>query len=243
MNIKVVNKNVVFAIIIAFILGVINVGINISCYRSCHKGSMFIGFIPFIYLLYRNNRYYRNDFKNYIVLTPCVVICLISIVIGNILFTNIIDKNGVVTDVSQYNKMLKINDYENNKLIEHFPSKIPESSEECVFKEWELLQRNGLGMYLSFNNKEYITSNKKEISKYRKKAVCAIAGDGPISTLKDYYELPDDLLEWLGKKDDYYNVEVILLGGSDVTEFRHGICYGIAIDYNTYNILYFGEQW
>ena len=243
MNIKAVNKNVVLAIIAAFILGVINLLMNIFCYRFCHKYSIILGFVPFVYLLYRNNRYYRKDFKDYIVLTPCVVIAVICIILGNMLFTKVIDKNGVITDVSQYNKMLKRNDYENNKLIEHFPYKIPEYSNECVFKEWELLERNGLGMYLSFNNKEYIISNKKEISEYRKKAICAIAGDGPISTLRDYYELPDDLLEWLEKKENYNNMEVILLGGSDITEFRHGICYGIAIDYNTYNILYFGEKW
>ncbi|MBU5487336.1 hypothetical protein KQI77_04060 [Clostridium sp. MSJ-8] len=243
MDIKVVDKNVILAIIATFIIGVINVMKNLLGYRFCHNYSIIIGFLPFIYLLYRNHRYYRNDFKNYVVLTPTVVIVVVFIIIGNIVLTNMLDKSGIITDLNKYEKVLKLNDYENNKIIEHFPCTIPDNCENYKFKEWELLEKGGIGIYLSFDNKDYIKSNKKEISQYRKKAVCAIAGEGPVSTLRDYYELPDDLLKWLEKKENYKNIEVILLGGSDITAFRHGVCYGIAIDYNTYNILYFGEKW
>ena len=237
------NKKVFIFTGVVFLVGIINGLINVLSCKRIHMGGVIIGFIPISILIIRNTISQRENFKYYRVVTPAVVGVFISIFVLNFYATKIMDIDGVNMNVGDYQKYLRLDNYSQNKYINHFPKEIPSGAKMPYIKEWTGFTYDSIGFYLSYNiSDEGIEQIKQKDGTMQFKEV--IENVSELKSTKQVSQLPKQVIENLEiDEDSESNFEIYIIDSSDVTTWNHGYSYGIGINYDTNKVLYFAENW
>jgi len=146
----------------------------------------------------------------------------------------------VTTDVSKYERVLKLTNYPNNTLIKNFPAKIPASTKNIVFSYNPALFQGGENFGLKFE--AHSDSIKNYIEEFSKKAKwTGKASDteaekrGVYSGLFKsfgYTELPEDFIIYLIESKPYHP-----------DDWNHGEISLAAISKQRNEIIFIAEDW
>ena len=206
--------------------------------------SIVIGFIPITILIIRNTiAQSEKNFKDYKVVTPTLIGIFILIIFSNFLIIKLLEINNVYTNIRSYEKLLWLNNYSNNIYINHFPKEIPLDAKYAKVEE-----QNGVldKFYLSYNyndNKELTVIDENTLGGEYKKV---INNYDQLMSTKEEVQIPEEVIRVLGlKKDEKMtsNFKIILIDSTSVDVITHGYSYGIGINYDDKEVVYFSEKW
>lgn len=145
-----------------------------------------------------------------------------------------------ITDISKYERVLRLNDYPENLLISHFPEKIPDNAKKIVFSYNPTFGMGGENFNLKFEiDSSYINNYIHQFSKNAKwigKADDSDAEENAIysSTFYGvgYDKLPKDFTIYLVDSRSYGPVK-----------WNHGMLSLVAISKERNEIIFIAESW
>lgn len=228
-------------LIIAILIGGIMIIVNMMAFREVHIYSIIIGFFPLVTIVLDNfyNKIKKSD-KNNNIITFSLVLIVIICTFGNYYVTNFIDKLGIVTDVSSYNRLLESKNYPKNEEIYYFPKEIPSSAKGVRLKDWTFIKEGHNGTYLSYYCVD-IYEEEEKLKEVKKNTKYIYTGLEEINNITEELVVPEEVLNWLHKNPKDI-IKLILVDTAEVVDINEYYSYGIAINYSTYEILYFSEN-
>lgn len=237
------NGKIFIFIIILFCIGVFNSVYNFYGCKEFYMLSIIIGFIPFTVLIIRNTiAQSKKNIKYYSIVTPTLIGVFIAIMFLNVIVIKILDLNYINTDVGDYQKFLRLNNYSNNKYIKHFPKEVPENANKIEFREEDgFTKKFSLSYILEPEQIKLVESNAnkrehKEIIKNYEQSM---------ETMQQF-NIPKEVLRILEIKDNEEkttNFKIYLIETTDVEYLTHGYSYGVGINFNNNRVIYFSNKW
>lgn len=231
--------------VILFLVGIINISINILNCKNYHMPSIILGFVPFCIVIIRNWINSSDTVGNYKVINSYVVGFIVFILIADIICVNILEWSTINTNVASYEKILRIDKYPTNKQISHFPSSIPSDAKEVELKEWEGLGQGKMGMLLSYKiSKEEVEYSK--LIKIYDKAKYKAQNINEYENIKKLIKIPAEVESSLGLKDGVIppkDFKLYFIDNTPSEEWNHGYSYGVAINNDISKVTYFSFSW
>lgn len=237
------NGKIFIFTIILFCIGVFNSVYNFYGCKEFYMLSIIIGFIPFTVLIIRNTiAQSKKNIKYYSIVTPTLIGVFIAIMFLNVIVIKILDLNYINTDVGNYQKFLRLNNYSNNKYIKHFPKEVPENANKIEFREEDgFTKKFSLSYILEPEQIKLVESNAnkrehKEIIKNYEQSM---------ETMQQF-NIPKEVLRILEIKDNEEktaNFKIYLIETTDVEYLTHGYSYGVGINFNNNRVIYFSNKW
>lgn len=237
------NGKIFIFTIILFCIGVFNSVYNFYGCKEFYMLSIIIGFIPFTVLIIRNTiAQSKKNIKYYSIVTPTLIGVFIAIMFLNVIVIKILDLNYINTDVGDYQKFLRLNNYSNNKYIKHFPKEVPENANKIEFREEDgFTKKFSLSYILEPEQIKLVESNAnkrehKEIIKNYEQSM---------ETMQQF-NIPKEVLRILEIKDNEEkttNFKIYLIETTDVEYLTHGYSYGVGINFNNNRVIYFSNKW
>lgn len=242
-HINMSNKKILIFTIIIFIIGVINLFYNIHYCKTVYFSSVIIGFIPVIVLIIRNNiAQSKKRFKYYSVVTPTLIGIFVAIMFFNFVMIKVMNLDRINTNVKDYEKYLRLNNYSDNIYINHLPQEIPLDSKNIKLEEKSGFKNK---FYLSYNldfDEIKLVDGNANILEYKK----VIKNFDQLSSTMEELQVPKEAIDLLDIKEEEKstsNFKIFLLDSTGVESISHGYAYGIGINYDENKVLYFSEKW
>lgn len=168
------------------------------------------------------------------------VILIAAIICNNILILLYSLKDGWdtiegTTDAGQYKEMLWAWGYPSKSMC-HFPCRIPKDAKNISFREHPQFLQGGSRFLLMYE------TTAEDMQSYRKKYEPLAKAVLPAGEWKAYegdYYVPSGVV--MDDRELTEDFEVILLDGTPFE--NHGYSYGLAVNENTNEILFFREVW
>lgn len=233
------------AALIFFAIGLVLGFFNIFYDRALNLVYIIVNFIPSLIL--GVFWYIRKDNKK---LTK-VILILISIisVIGvfiSFFFNLFYQSIEPSTNVKRYTNIMRSYGYPDEKIIAHFPAKIPKEASKIYFYERPKFMQGSMNVYLRY------TLPSKEIdsiySTYQKKGIWRQNGSNDSFELINKgteISLPEIASVDIGYSELPADFEIIVLDSKPYHEknWNHGYSYGTAISKSRREVIYWCDYW
>lgn len=143
------------------------------------------------------------------------------------------------TNIGQYERVLKLTDYPENPLINHFPNEIPDDAEDIVYRYNPAFLQGCEKFTLKFKTDVEATSNYTEEFSRKSKWIGKVSdsetkknGVHLASFSTDYKDLPEDFTIYLINSDPY-----------EPNNWNHGNFSLVAISKQRNEIIFLAEDW
>lgn len=237
------NKNY-YVMLLTICGGIFFIFYNIFFCKVMHPLIIIYSFLPFLIILIRSiieRNTYSVFFKAF---SPLLAVVVIIMFLSSFVFVYIQERNTEVTSYLSYNDVLEFENYDENPYISHFLSEIPDYGIGVDFLEWNK-SKDVMGMYLSYRLPgEYI--NIPETSDYITDSQIVIHNYYEYISTKRVYSVPDKVAAQMGiyGQGEIANDFIIyILGASYTNRSDYKYSYGVGINYDKKQVMYFCEKW